>query len=615
MWWTLLTLALYRKTIPFPRRVLAKFLADEAKAVPGTRIDSPTFRACGHDWQVSLYPFGGNADPYFAGRVGVYLKLLQPADSGKVEVDASFSLTLRTLPTAAAGQTEHDKSTQRGICFRCGMTFCDAAEAGSSVGRCEDWGAHVYPSDLLLRELEVIEGIEAMVDVELEAWDSRPSRWGASMLALYDQVQRLPLRRLRAGEVVVALSSSDSTGGGFRSIDGSEYRVMRLVSADGSACFDSTRAATAFLLPTNSKAREGGTFATNEASMMRVFYEVVGDQMTARDAAAILRESSDGLFVGIEPSHDAAAGSIEWPIAVTISRLPPLASRLGLRALPTRLRYALRTRARGLLLFLLIGASPLLVGFIASQFVSAFAIPSRSMEATLQVGDVVLAEKLSSRLGLPFQVNDLVLFSPPPELQSLVASAGGKLGSRDLFIKRVAAVAGETVSLDPFTGDVLINGVRRPMPPLACADPAQTNALSTAPSGSASGGGGGSGGGGSGGSGSSGSTRIDVTGEVLQSRLVPPHSIFVLGDCPARSTDSRVWGPLPVENVVARPVVRIWPVGRQGAIVDTEDLNPFRRALEQAQPSRTARTPGLETKMDQEGFRVHREPAGARARR
>ena len=63
---------------------------------------------------------------------------------------------------------------------------------------------------------------------------------------------------------------------------------------------------------------------------------------------------------------------------------------------------------------------------------------------------------------------------------------------------------------------------------------------------------------------------------------------------------------VPVENVVARPVVRIWPVGRQGAIVDTEDLNPFRRALEQAQPSRTAQIRGGM----EEGLRVHREPFG-----
>ena len=68
----------------------------------------------------------------------------------------------------------------------------------------------------------------------------------------------------------------------------------------------------------------------------------------------------------------------------------------------------------------------------------------------------------------------------------------------------------------------------------------------------------------------------------LTPRRRDPHgSLFVLGDCPARSTDSRSWGPLPIENVVARPVVRVWPVGRQGAIVDDADLNPFRRALEQ----------------------------------
>ena len=64
-------------------------------------------------------------------------------------------------------------------------------------------------------------------------------------------------------------------------------------------------------------------------------------------------------------------------------------------------------------------------------------------------------------------------------------------------------------------------------------------------------------------------------------RVIPDDSIFVLGDCPERSTDSRAWGPLPIRNVVARPVVRVWPLDRQGAIVEEEDLNPFRRAAEQ----------------------------------
>ena len=31
-----------------------------------------------------------------------------------------------------------------------------------------------------------------------------------------------------------------------------------------------------------------------------------------------------------------------------------------------------------------------------------------------------------------------------------------------------------------------------------------------------------------------------------------------LGDCEARSTDSRVWGPLAQSRVVARPVLRVW---------------------------------------------------------
>ena len=388
----------FRRAIPFPRRVLAKFLADPVRAVPGTKIASPPFEAGGSTWQVELYPFGGNADASFAGRVGLYLRMVQGAP--KTEADVTFSLVLRCLPPEAVAETadfDFAPATQRGLAFRCGMTFCEAAEAGNSIGRCEDWGAHVYQTDLLLRELEAIKTCEAFVDCELNIWARRPSRTGASLTELLDQVQRLPSGTLRVGEVAVSLaardvavvsgdgsSEADAADGGpgmYRTLEGGEYRVMRLETPEGSPCFryDPTRGdraqqpAVAYLLPTNTKWRDSGSFASNQDGMARLLYQVDDDGASSpKDAAQILRECGDGP-VGVPPTYSPDGGT-RWPVAVPVEQLPPLASRLGLRALPARLRFALQTRTRTVLLFLLIGASPLWGGFIASQFASACAL-------------------------------------------------------------------------------------------------------------------------------------------------------------------------------------------------------------------------------------------------
>ena len=133
---------------------------------------------------------------------------------------------------------------------------------------------------------------------------------------------------------------------------------------------------------------------------------------------------------------------------------------------------------RELLVALVVAFSPLWVGFFASQLVSAYAIPSRSMDETLKVGDVVLAEKISSLWHLPLERGDLVFFSPPQELEEIVASSSGRrIGARDRFIKRVAAIPGDEVSLDAGGRGVRVNGVPRLPPPLACpptADAEQT---------------------------------------------------------------------------------------------------------------------------------------------
>ena len=72
--------------------------------------------------------------------------------------------------------------------------------------------------------------------------------------------------------------------------------------------------------------------------------------------------------------------------------------------------------------------------------------------------------------------------------------------------------------------------------------------------------------------------------------MIPPGTVFVLGDCEARSSDSRAWGPLEVNQIRARPVVRVWPPDRFGAIETSEDLNPFRR-LREAYEKETAGRP------------------------
>ena len=83
-----------------------------------------------------------------------------------------------------------------------------------------------------------------------------------------------------------------------------------------------------------------------------------------------------------------------------LDALPPLASRLGFRSFPARFAYAARTSGSVLLLLMVIGASPLWGGYFVSRLGSGYVIPSRSMEATLSVGDVVLAGE-AGQLTLP----------------------------------------------------------------------------------------------------------------------------------------------------------------------------------------------------------------------
>jgi signal peptidase I len=185
---------------------------------------------------------------------------------------------------------------------------------------------------------------------------------------------------------------------------------------------------------------------------------------------------------------------------------------------------------------LLIGAALLIAVLIKTFLFQAFWIPSSSMEDTLQVYDRVLVSKLSYEFSDISQLDVIVFddpragFEQPDEgaLDRAVRNLKESIGlatPQSEFIKRVIGLPGDIV--EGRDGAVYVNDVRLDEPYLKQPE-----------------------------------LPIRPFGPVV----VPEGSLFVMGDNRRASQDSRFFGPIPIDDVVGKAFVIIWPPSRAGGI-------------------------------------------------
>ncbi|MGI5941652.1 MAG: signal peptidase I [Pelotomaculaceae bacterium] len=133
-------------------------------------------------------------------------------------------------------------------------------------------------------------------------------------------------------------------------------------------------------------------------------------------------------------------------------------------------------------------------------------IPSESMLPTLRIGDHLIIEKISYKLGA-IDRGDIVVFKAPPASHL-----------EEVMIKRVIALPGETVSIKD--GVVYINGIPLEEP-----------------------------------------YELEKPREDFKPVTVPENSIFVMGDNRNNSFDSRFWGVLEKDMVIGKAFARYYPLG------------------------------------------------------
>ncbi len=166
--------------------------------------------------------------------------------------------------------------------------------------------------------------------------------------------------------------------------------------------------------------------------------------------------------------------------------------------------------------------------FATSMSAQPFVIPTGSMESTLLVGDHLLVDKLAyapaaKAAPLPYEQvrrGDIVVFRYPPNI-------------RETYIKRVIGLPGDRIRMD--RKQVYRNGELLTEPYTQHIFPGYEPSRDDVP---------------------------EIT--------VPASKYFALGDNRDNSSDSRLWGFVPRENIIGKPLVVLWSYD-----APTEDLTGY----------------------------------------
>jgi signal peptidase I len=183
-----------------------------------------------------------------------------------------------------------------------------------------------------------------------------------------------------------------------------------------------------------------------------------------------------------------------------------------------------------------------LIFFLVRLVVLNFRVDGESMLPNLDDGEMLLVNRnayqyydIGGNRYYPFdppERGDVIVFDPPT-------------GSDKPYIKRIIGLPGEEVTFDE--GNVFIDG--EPLPEDYIQDRTGCRARSE---------------------------NCDV--------VVPEGYVYVLGDHRSNSSDSRVFGPVPVGNIVGKAWFAYWPVGDVG-FVPHESYSGAEPAAASATPS------------------------------